>query len=390
MTSQAIIDKINKQICARCIYDCDTPEIFFDQEGVCNYCHLTTSLQIQYGTGEPRGKDTLQRIVDKIKEHGRNKKYDCVVGISGGTDSSYLLHWALENKLRPLAVHYDNTWNTATATQNMHKILTKLNVDLYTHVCNNKEADDLIYAFLASSVAEIEAPTDLAIAEVMYRAAAKFKVKFILEGHSYTTEGITPLSRNYFDGKYIKSIHKAFGKKPLKTYPLMTFFNFIKWTALYRIKKIRPLWYLAYNKEQARQLLTEKYNWEYYSGHHLENRMSAFFHSIYSPNKVGIDHRNNSLSAAVRSGAISREEALIEYYEKAPYVEPGLENLVKKRLALSEEEYQNFLNAPLKHWSQFPTYKRLFERLRAFFFLLMKLNLVPHSFYLKYCIPQKT
>jgi hypothetical protein len=159
-----------------------------------------------------------------------------------------MVYWAIQNGLRPLAVHYDNTWNTSIATENIRKVLGKLNIDLYTHVIDNKESDDIFKAFFTAGVPEIEASTDLALAETMYRAAAKFNVKYIIEGHSFIAEGITPLGKNYFDGKYIKSIHSRFGKMKMKTYPLMSFWQFMKWTMFYRIKKIRPLWYINYSK----------------------------------------------------------------------------------------------------------------------------------------------
>ena len=244
-----------KQICSRCIYDESVPSISFDEKGVCNYCHMVDKLLEEYQTGKPEGLKTINNLIQKIKKDGKGRKYDCVVGVSGGTDSSYMVHWALEHGLRPLAVHYDNTWNTAIATENIRKVLTKLKVDLFTHVINNKEADDIFRSFFIAGVPEIEASTDLALAETMYRAAAKYKVKYVLEGHSFVAEGISPLGKNYFDGKYISSIHKKYGKLPMKTYPLMTFNRFIKWTTFYRIKKIRPLWYIQYSKEEARAFL---------------------------------------------------------------------------------------------------------------------------------------
>ncbi len=314
----------NLKICSRCIYDERTPGIYFDEEGVCNYCHMVDDLKEQYQTGKPERERRLQEIISQIKKEGKGKKYDCVIGVSGGTDSSYLLWWAINQGLRPLAVHYDNTWDTSIATENIRKVTTKLGIDLYTYVCDNKEADDIFRAFFIAGVPEIEASTDLALAETIYRAAAKYGVKYALEGHSFIAEGITPLGKNYFDGKYIKSIHRMYGKMPLKTFPLMTFWRFIKWTTLYRIKKIRPLWYIQYSKKQAREFLEKEFGWQYYGGHHLENRMTSFFHSIYCPQKFNIDYRNNSLSAAVREGIMSREEALHEYYETPPYIEPEL------------------------------------------------------------------
>lgn len=382
-----IIEK--KQICSRCIYDASTPAISFDDDGVCNYCLMVDQLAEQYQTGKPDGEQRIQEIISKIKHDGKRKKYDCVIGVSGGTDSSYMVWWALQNGLRPLAVHYDNTWNTSIATENIRKVLGKLKVDLYTHVCDNKEADDIFKAFFIAGVPEIEASTDLALAETMYRAAAKFKVKYVLEGHSFLAEGITPLGKNYFDGKYIKSIHKRYGKLPMKTYPLMTFSKFIRWTTLYRIQKIRPLWYIKYSKEEAKAFLEKEFGWQYYGGHHLENRMTAFFHGIYCPQKFHIDYRNNSLSASVRSGNMRRKDALQEYYETPPHIEPELLEYFKKRLGLSDTEYEAKMKESPRYWEEFPTYKKRFETLRPFFYLLMKANLVPHSFYMKYCFPKK-
>ena len=378
-----------KQICTRCIYDASVPAITFDEDGVCNYCHMVDQLIEEYQTGKPKGQETIEAIIEKIKKDGKGKKYDCVIGLSGGTDSSYMVYWAIQNGLRPLAVHYDNTWNTAIATENIRKVLSKLNVDLFTLVVNNKEADDIFRAFFLADVPEIEAATDLALAETMYRAASKYNVKYVLEGHSFIAEGISPLGKNYFDGKYIQSIHKRFGKLPMKTYPLMTFAKFIKWTTFKRIQKIRPLWYIKYSKEEARAFLEKEFGWEYYGGHHLENRMTAFFQSYYCPTKFHVDYRNNSLSASVRSGQMARDEAIDEYYNKPPYLEAELLAYFKKRLGFSDEEFTKIMSRPPKYWYEYPTYKKRFELLRPFFYLLMKSHLVPRSFYMKYCFPVK-
>lgn len=375
------------KICTRCIYDEHTPGIKFDKNGVCSYCHMVDNLKAIYKTGTEEGEEKLNQILKKIKRSGKDKKYDCIVGVSGGTDSSYLVYWVKKKGLRPLAVHYDNTWNTSIATENIRKILGKLKVDLYTHVVDNKEADDIFKAFFLAGVSEIEAPTDLALAETMYRAAAKFGIKYVLEGHSFIAEGITPLNKNYFDGKYIESIHNKFGKLTMKTYPLMTFWKLIKWTVFYQIKKIRPLWYISYSKEDARALLEKEFGWKYYGGHHLENRMTAFFQSIYCPLKFNTDYRNNSLSASVRAGKILRSDAIKEYYSNSPYIEPDLLDYFKKRLNLSDQEYNHKMNQPPRYWYEFPTYKKRFEMLRPFFYILMKHNLVPRSFYMKYCFP---
>lgn len=376
-------DVKHRVVCSRCIYDDKVPYITFNEEGVCNYCLMIDDLQMQYNTGKPEGEKTLFDILAQIKREGRNKKYDCVVGVSGGTDSSYMLYKAVESGLRPLAVHYDNTWNSAIATENIKKMLKKLKVDLFTYVVDNKEADDIFKSFFYSGVPELDASSDLAIAEVLYRAADKYGVKYILEGHSFMTEGIAPLGSFYFDGKYIKSIHKLFGKIPMKTYPLMDFSSFMKWILFKRIRKIRPYWYINYTKEDAREFLEKEFKWQYYGGHHLENRLLAFNHSYYLPKKFGVDLRNLSLAASARSGQINRVEALRRYAE-SPHMEGDLIEYFKKRLSLSDEEFETVMSGPIKTFRDYPTYKSLFEKIRPFFYVMAKMNLVPMSFYIKY------
>lgn len=376
----------NYRVCSRCIYDERVPSISFDADGVCNYCHQIDNLIEEYGTGQPKGLQKLDETIETIKRDGHGKRYDCVIGVSGGTDSSYMLYLAKNYGLRPLAVHYDNTWNGSIATLNIHRVLRHLDIDLFTWVVDNKEVDDIFRAFMLAGVPEIEASTDLALAEVMYRAAHRHGVKYILEGHSFVTEGISPLGKNYFDGKYIKSIHARFGQRKMNTYPLMTFTRFMYWTSVARIKKIRPFWYLDYSKEDARAFLEKEYGWQYYGGHHLENRMTAYFHGVYAPQKFGADFRNNTLGALVRNGKLDRQAAWAAYNEP-PHIEEELVSYVRKRLGFSLSEYNALMAEPPKSWHDYPTYKQRFERLRPLFYVLAKAELVPMSFYLKYCFP---
>ena len=378
------IDKAGIKICSRCIYDERVDGISFDSDGVCNYCHQVDTLKEQYGTGQPKGELLFSEIVEQIKKDGKKKPYDCIVGVSGGTDSSYMLYLAKERGLRPLAVNYNNTWNTKVADENIKKMTKELNVELYSYHVEAEEADDIFRSFFLAGVPEIEGATDLALPEVLYRAAAKYGIKYTLDGHSFETEGISPLGKNYFDGKYVKSIHSMYGTVRMKTYPLMTFSRFMRWTLLAKIKRIRPYWYIHYTKENAQQFLKDNFGWEYYGGHHLENRMTEFFHSIYAPQKFGADFRNNALSALARMGKISREEAW-ERYNTPPLIEEGLLDYFKKRMKLTDEEYTAKMNEPPRYWREFPTYKRRFELLRPLFKVLVKNNLVPMSFYLKYC-----
>jgi hypothetical protein len=376
----------NKIICKKCVYDSSVSNIYFDSRGICNYCRQIENLLEQFDTGGAAGAAALQRLTHQIKRDGVGKKYDCVIGVSGGTDSSYLLLKAREWGLRPLAVHYDNTWNSAVATMNIRRVTSVLNIDLYTHVVNNKEVDDIKRAFMLAGVREFDADTDIAFVQVLRKAAAKFSVRYILEGHSFVAEGLTPVGANYLDGGYVSDVHDRYGTLPRVTFPNMTFWRFLKWIVLYRQIFIRPLWYVQYDKEEARKELNTRTGWEYYGGHHLENRASTYAHTVWLPQRFGIDYRNLTLAANVRSGKLAREAALIEY-AKPVTADPDLVFYVKKRLGLSDDDYQAIMDGPKQTWRDFRTYKKRFEFLRPLFYVCAKRNLVPMSFYLKYCFP---
>jgi N-acetyl sugar amidotransferase len=376
------------QICSRCIYDTRITNITFDAEGVCNYCRQVDKLIEDFGTGSPKGEHLLQDIVAEIRRDGTNNKYDCVIGVSGGTDSSYLLLKAKEWQLRPLAVHYDNTWNSAIATMNIGRVTAALDIDLFTHVVDNKEVDDIKKSFLLAGVAEFDADTDIGFVQVLRSTAARFGIRYILEGHSFVAEGLSPVGSNYLDGAYVADIHDRFGARRRKTFPNMTFYQFMKWVLVYRQKFIRPFWYMKYSKEDARDELAAETGWQYYGGHHLENRASTFAHTVWLPNRFGIDYRNLTLAANVRRGALDRREAL-EIYAQPVQSDPELISYVKKRLEISDSDFDAIMAGPKRTWREFRTYKKRFERLRPLFFGLAKANLVPMSFYLKYCFPAK-
>lgn len=369
------------------MYDETTPSISFDENGICNYCHQYDDLCKQYPVDEV-GRKRFQDIIDKIKKEGKGKKYDCVVGVSGGTDSSYMVYMLKDYGLRPIAVHYDNTWNYAVANQNIQKVLGALNVDLFTYVVHNEEVDDIFRSFLKASVPEIDASSDIGLASVLYIAAEKFGVQYVFEGHSFRAEGVAPLGWSYMDGRYIQAIQKRFGTMPIKTFPNMTFFKMIKWTGIKRIRKIRPFWYLDYNKADAKKFLTEKCGWEDYGGHHMENRISRFGHGYYLPNKFKMDQRKNAFGAAVRAGKMSREEAKHLLTLPRDYTEDELQNFIK-RLKLTRQEFDMYMAAPNKTYKDYPTYKKRFERLKPMFYLMYKANLIPQSFYMKYCSKSK-
>jgi len=373
-------------ICSRCIYDDEIPYITFDEDGVCNYCRQHDRLEQEYPTGDA-GRAVLEQLAERIRRAGRGNKYDVVIGVSGGTDSSYMVYLAKELGLRPLAAHYDNTWNSKIAVENIHNVLGALDVDLFTHVVDNKEYCDLFRSFLLASVPEVDTPSDIGLATTHYLAARKFGVKYIFEGHSFRTEGITPPGLSYMDAKYIQSVHRQFGTLPMKTFPNLWIRHWLKWCIVNRIKKIRPLYYVDYEKKDVKKLLAEKFGWKWYGGHHLENRTAHFYNNYYLPRKYGVDLRICELAAFARSGHLTREQALAELQTPIPFDESILEE-IKKRLGFTDEEFERIMALPKKTYRDYRTHKRTFERLRPLFWALCRLDLVPQSFYLKYARKQ--
>lgn len=374
-----------KMICKKCIFDDSVPNIYFDSNGICNYCRQIESMEIEYPNGK-EGLKHLEKMVEDIKRAGRGKKYDAIIGVSGGCDSSYLVHQMKEvYGLRLLAAHFDNTWNSTVATENIHKVLDKLGVDLFTIVVDNKEIDDIYKSFFKSGVKDLDIPTDIALATTLYRAAEKFDIKYMIEGHSFRTEGVAPLGWVYMDGKYISSVHKMFGSRPMKTYPNLWLADQLRWMLFGRIKKVRPLYYMDYDKEAAKKMLADNYGWEWYGGHHLENRYSAFYHSYFLPVRWGIDFRIAGYAAYCRNGWLGRDEG-IRLMGEAPYIEPDLVDYTKKRLNFSDQEFHDLMNTPKKTYKDYQTYKKIFEKMRPFFWLMYKLELIPKSFYMKYTV----
>lgn len=370
-------------ICSRCIYDDRIPYITFDPEGVCSYCRQYEQMDMEYPTGE-KGMETLRALAEKIRISGKNRKYDVVVGVSGGCDSSFMCHFAKNVLgLRPLAAHFDNTWNSKTAVENIHTVLEKMNVDLYTHVVDNSEFCDIFRSFFRASVPDIDTPSDIGLAVTHYLAAEKYGIKYIFEGHSFRTEGISPHGWFYMDAKYIETIYRTFGSGKFRTFPNLWMSKWLKWTVLDRIKKIRPLYYVDYRKSSAKEILSRDYGWKWYGGHHMENRTAYFTNNYYLPKKFGIDLRFCEFSALVRSGQISREQAIKDIQEPKTFDESILEE-VKKRLGFSDEEFEKIMSLAKKTYRDYKTYKETFEKMKPLFWLMYRLDLVPKSFYVKY------
>lgn len=374
--------------CSRCLYDGSVPNLQLDSRGVCNYCHMHDALEQQYPTGAA-GERELREIVDQIKSDGKRKPYDVIVGVSGGCDSSYLLYQAKRFGLRPLAVHFDNTWNSTIAVENIQNVLSKLDVDLHTHVVDNEEYDDIYRSFLKAGVRDVECPTDIGFASTLYRACEKYGVKYIFDGHAFRTEGMCPVGWLYIDGRYVRSVQKAFGTHALKTYPNMPLHTQLRWWTFAGFKRLRPLYYMDYHKEDAKQLLASELGWKWYGGHHLENRFTAFYWTYVMPIRFGIDGRLLGHSALVRSGQLDREEALDMLSEPVEY-DPELVAMVKKRLGFSDEQFEEVMAQPVRTYREFKTYKTTFERWRWFFWMLARSGRIPQSFYMRYTLPDHT
>ena len=370
------------QACKRCIYDDNTAGISFDSEGICNYCRWTDALEKEYPTGV-EGRKKLEEMAKKIKRDGKGKPFDCVIGVSGGCDSSYLCYLAKEELgLRPLAAHFDNTWNSKISVENVHRVLKKLDIELYTYVVDNDEWSDLARSMLYASVPEIDALSDIALATTLYMAANKYKIKYIFDGHSFRTEGVSPIGWWYFDGKYIQSIQKKFGTMKMESFPNLWLSKWMVWL-MRDIKRLRPLYYVDYHKEDTKKFLETNLDWRWYGAHHTENRYAAFCYNYMLPRKFGIDLRFVEYSAFVRSGQMTRGEAIEKIKEPLEFDDEIIVE-VKKRLNLTDEEFDRILALPKHTANDYKTYHRTFRLMKPFFWLMWKLDRVPKSFYIKY------
>ena len=348
-------------ICAKCVMDTTDPNIQFDEEGVCNHCRSYDRIVGEaVFTGED-GQQKLSAIVADIKREGANKKYDCIIGVSGGVDSTYVAYKVKELNLRPLAVHLDNGWDSELAVKNIENTLTKLDIELYTHVIDWPEIRDIQLSFLKASTPDAEVPSDHAINALMYQTAKRLGVKYMIFGDNHRTETHLPSawSRGHLDWKYIKSVHKQFGSVPIKTFPHLNFK--IQLHGYGELQKIDILNYLDYVKKDAMEVLQKELGWKYYGGKHYESIYTRFYQGYILPQKFGYDKRKAHLSSLICSGQTTRAEALRELENEtypADLQEQDREYVIKK-LGLTEESFEAIMNLPKKTFWDYDSYARL-------------------------------
>ena len=359
------------QICSRCIMDSTDPNINFDLNGVCNHCRYYEEI---IEPSLPRTNDAkkrgLEKLLIRIRKEGEGKDYDCIIGLSGGVDSSYVAYLAkIKWGLRALVVHFDGGWNSELAVKNIENIVRKLEIDLYTFVCDWKEMRDLQLSFFRAGVANADTPQDHAIQSVLKRVAHEKRIKFILSGKNKATESILPTAWGHDsnDARHIEGIQKHFGSLVLKKYPLRGFLKTYLYDAYFsKMEMVGILDYTNYVKADAIKVLQDELDWKYYGGKHYESVFTRFFQGHYLPGRFGFDKRKAHLSSLIMSGQMTRTEALDEISVDSYSAEMRSADMafVAKKLAISEEEMNQLIESEPRSFSEFPSSFKVLRLLR--------------------------
>lgn len=353
------------EICTRCVMDTSDPNIVFDDQGVCNHCHMHDKEIIKKVVSGVAGEKKLQEIVDRIKKENKNNDYDCVIGVSGGVDSTYVAYKVKQLGLRPLAVHLDNGWDSELAIKNVENICRKLDIHLHTIVLDWNEFRDLQLAFLKASTPDSEIPSDHAIVVSMLRTAKMAKVNHILTGYNVKTETHLPAewSQGHFDWGYIKNIHKQFGTVKLKTFPHLSLMNFL--FPPYGNKFINILNYIDFSKTEAMPILEKEIGWRYYGGKHYESIYTRWFQGYWLPTKFGYDKRRSHLSSLICAGEITRSQGLEELKESTYPLALQKEDTayVLKKFDITKDQLDAMMNAPRKSYWDYKPYGRVYKTL---------------------------
>lgn len=351
--------------------DTTDPDIWFDANGVSSHALAFDEIFAADLTRARRGerRDELEKLVETIKAAGEGKPYDCVIGVSGGVDSTYLTLQAVRLGLRPLIVHFDSGWNSELAVGNIHSLVTTLELDLYTHVVDWREMKDLQLSYFKASLANCDVPTDHAFGWVAYQQARKYGIKYILSGGNAATESVLPESWGYNadDARNLKAVQARFGTVKLKTYPVMgMFMRHIWYPMVRRIETVRPLNYMPYIYSEAKQDITESVGWRDYGGKHYESVFTRYFQGYYLPHKFGYDKRLAHYSSLILSELVTRDEA-ITLMQTTNYPD-GLRKqdheFIAKKLGVSVDELETLIALPPVDFTAYPNSDGLWRLVR--------------------------
>ncbi|WP_082594640.1 N-acetyl sugar amidotransferase [Sphingomonas sp. Root710] len=356
------------QICTSCVMDTSDSAISFDAEGVCDHCRTFREHTLPNWHPDERGRAELERSLERVRKAGRGKDFDCIIGMSGGIDSSYLLYVAKEMLgLRPLVFHVDAGWNSQIAVNNIERLVDGLKLDLFTEVINWEDMKDLQLAFFRSGVPHIDVPQDHAFFATMYKFATEHGVNTILTGANLSTECVrNPVEWMYYqsDSWQLRDIHRRFGRRPLRSYPVTS----ILWHKLWlpyvrRIKVLRPLNHVPYVKEEAKAFLAERFGWQPYPQKHFESRFTRFYESYWLPERFGYDVRRVQFSSLIVTGQMRREDALAEL-EKPSYDRETIaqdKEFVANKLDISVDELMGFMALPHKRYSDYRNQRAIYD-----------------------------
>lgn len=346
------------------------PNIAFDEKGICNYYYEYIKAEKQFVFKGEKGKEVLESSIEKIKQAGKGQKYDCILGLSGGVDSTYLCLLAKQYGLRPLVVHFDNGWNSELAVNNIENTINKLGFDLYTYVINWNDFKELQIAYLKASVVDIEVLTDHAFMTVLYEQARKWKIKYIFAGTNIVTEQVLPKYWVYYkgDAENIKDIFKKYGRVPLnqiKSFPFLNYYTRMYCNNVLKLDVVTPLNYIDYKYSEVKEIIKRELGWRDYGGKHYESVWTRFYQGHILPAKFHIDKRKAHLSNLIYSGQITKEEALLQL-SKPMYEETLLKqdvDFVLRKFGMSEEEFNAIMKLPRREHKEFKIQKPIEERM---------------------------
>jgi N-acetyl sugar amidotransferase len=336
--------------------DTSDPEIVFDDTGICNHCHNYDRGVSNAPFSNPKKAELLDRLVREITLSVPSyNKYDCIIGMSGGVDSSYVAYKVKELGLKPIAFHLDNEYNDPISVRNIRALVSKLSIDLITVNVDWEEYSDLQRSFLYASVPDIEIPTDYALNTVFHQLADQYHVKYLINGCNIRTESHLPRqwSQGHFDLRYVESVHERYGKVPLVNYPKMSLTDQLRYKATHNVVSL--LNYLDYNKKSAMKEMIEKFGWEYYGGKHYESIFTRFYQGYILPKKFGFDKRKMHFSSLICSGEMTREDALVELAQE-PYpvaLQESDKEFVCSKLGISEKQFAEIMSTPRRHFEDF-------------------------------------